>query len=47
MPKGGMLVVPLLCTVTVGAPVTLQPGEARADFITRCQDSLLALEPVE
>ncbi|MCL2162498.1 MAG: 1-acyl-sn-glycerol-3-phosphate acyltransferase [Betaproteobacteria bacterium] len=47
IPKGGMLVVPLLCTVTIGAPVTLEPGEGRADFLTRCQDALLALEPVE
>ena len=47
MPKGGVLVVPLLCTVTVGAPVTLAPGERRADFLARCQNALLALEPAE
>ncbi|MDR2872358.1 MAG: 1-acyl-sn-glycerol-3-phosphate acyltransferase [Xanthomonadaceae bacterium] len=47
MPKGGMLIVPLLCTVTIGAPVMLEPGEHRANFLSRCQDALLALEPAE
>jgi 1-acyl-sn-glycerol-3-phosphate acyltransferase len=47
MPKGGMLVVPLLCTVTLGTPVILEPGECRADFLTRCRDALIALEPAE
>jgi len=47
LPKGGMLIVPLLCTVTIGAPVILRTGERRADFLARCQDALLALEPVE
>lgn len=47
LPKGGIMVVPLLCTVTVGTPVTLEPGESRADFIARCQDALLALQPPE
>jgi len=47
MTKGGLLVVPLLCSVTFGAPITLAPGERRADFIARCRDALLALEPVE
>jgi 1-acyl-sn-glycerol-3-phosphate acyltransferase len=47
MPKGGILVVPLLCTVTIGTPVTLEPGERRADFLSRCQDALLVLEPSE
>jgi len=47
LPKGGILVVPLLCTVTLGAPVTLEPGEHRADFLARCQNALLALEPTE
>ena len=47
LPKGGVLVVPLLCTVTIGAPVRLEPGEQRADFIARCQDALLALQPAE
>ncbi|MCL2591182.1 MAG: 1-acyl-sn-glycerol-3-phosphate acyltransferase [Betaproteobacteria bacterium] len=47
LPKGGILVVPLLCTVTIGEPVTLEPGEPRADFIDRCRNALLALEPAE
>ncbi|MDR2924644.1 MAG: 1-acyl-sn-glycerol-3-phosphate acyltransferase [Azoarcus sp.] len=47
LPKGGMLVVPLLCTVTIGAPILLEPSERRADFLARCRNALLALEPAE
>ncbi|MDR2207364.1 MAG: 1-acyl-sn-glycerol-3-phosphate acyltransferase [Azoarcus sp.] len=47
LPKGGMMIVPLLCTVTVGAPLRLEPGERRADFLARCREALLALEPAE
>ncbi|MDR2881820.1 MAG: 1-acyl-sn-glycerol-3-phosphate acyltransferase [Azoarcus sp.] len=47
MPKGGMMVVPLLCTVTIGTPISLKTGELRADFLSRCQNALLALEPAE
>ena len=47
MPKGGLLVVPLLCSVTSGEPMTLKPDEKRTDFIARCRNALLALEPDE
>jgi 1-acyl-sn-glycerol-3-phosphate acyltransferase len=47
LPKGGLLIVPLLCSVTFGAPLTWTPGEPRADFLARCKDALLALEPAE
>lgn len=45
MPKGGLLAVPLLCSLSFGAPLTIEAGETRAAFLARCRQSLLALEP--
>ena len=47
MPKGEFLPVPLLCTVTLGAPLTLAPGEERAAFLERARAALLALSVKE
>ena len=47
MPKGKMIPVPLLCTLCFGAPLRLQPGEPKADFLQRLRDGLLALAPGE
>lgn len=47
MPKGEFLPVPLLCSVTFGAPLLLQPDEDKAAFIARARDALLALKPEE
>lgn len=43
LPKGSMLLVPLLGAVVLGAPVVLAEGEGKADFLTRARESLLAL----
>jgi 1-acyl-sn-glycerol-3-phosphate acyltransferase len=43
MPKGGLIPIPLLCTLTFGASLTLLPDERRADFLARCRVALLAL----
>ena len=45
MPKGEIVPVPLLCTVTFGAPLRLGEGEAKADFLDRASAALLALRP--
>ena len=45
MPKGELVPVPLLCTVTLGAPIRPEDGEAKADFATRSRAALLALAP--
>jgi 1-acyl-sn-glycerol-3-phosphate acyltransferase len=45
MPKGEFVPVPLLCTVTFGAPISLAAGEDKAAFLHRCRGSLLALAP--
>jgi 1-acyl-sn-glycerol-3-phosphate acyltransferase len=47
LPKGGLLIVPLLCTVIIGAPVVIEPDESRDAFIARCRNALLALQPAE
>ncbi|WER48253.1 lysophospholipid acyltransferase family protein [Cupriavidus sp. WKF15] len=45
MPKGEVIPVPLLCTVTFGTPLRLQPEEAKESFLSRCRQQLLALAP--
>jgi 1-acyl-sn-glycerol-3-phosphate acyltransferase len=45
MPKGRLLPVPLLCTLTVGAPLRLEPGEPKDAFVERTRNALLALMP--
>ena len=45
MPKGEFLPVPLLCTVTFGAPLTLEEGESKDAFLDRTRTALLDLAP--
>ena len=45
MPKGSVIPVPLLCTLTFGPPLSPIQGENRADFLARARDALLALAP--
>ncbi len=44
MPKGKVLPVPLLCRLTVGAPVKLLSGEEKTAFVERTRGALAALE---
>jgi 1-acyl-sn-glycerol-3-phosphate acyltransferase len=46
MPKGEMLPIPLLCSVTFGAPLHLVEGEAKDAFLERTRAALLALRPI-
>ncbi|WP_326533521.1 lysophospholipid acyltransferase family protein [Pseudorhodoferax sp.] len=46
MPKGEVVPVPILCSVTFGAPMQLQPDEPRADFLTRARSAVIALRDV-
>ena len=41
LPKGGVFPVPLNCTLTFGAPLQIQPGEGKDDFLGRLQVALL------
>lgn len=47
MPKGEVIPLPLMCTVTFGAPVRLERGEDRSSFLARAAAELLALAPPE
>jgi 1-acyl-sn-glycerol-3-phosphate acyltransferase len=46
MPKGEVVPVPILCTATFGAPMTLAPGEDKRDFLTRARQAVVELRPV-
>jgi len=45
MPKGEVVPVPILCTVTFGAPINPAPGEDRHDFLERARQAVLAARP--
>ncbi|MHB1232044.1 MAG: lysophospholipid acyltransferase family protein [Burkholderiales bacterium] len=45
MPKGKLVPVPLLCSLTFGQAVSLAPDETRDGFLKRTRDALLALAP--
>lgn len=45
MPKGEVLPVPLLCTVTFGAPLHIAASEDKDAFLARARAALLALAP--
>ena len=46
MPKGEVVPVPILCSVTFGAPLALEPGEDKRLFLDRARQAVLALRPV-
>lgn len=46
MPKGEVVPVPILCSVTFGAPVVLQPGEDKRVFLDRARQAVIALRSV-
>ncbi len=45
MPKGEVIPVPLICTLTFGAPLHLDPDEPKDTFLIRVSHALLALQP--
>ncbi|RIX49144.1 MAG: 1-acyl-sn-glycerol-3-phosphate acyltransferase [Rhodocyclales bacterium GT-UBC] len=45
MPKGSLIPLPLLCSLTFGRPLTIGPAESKADFLARARQSLLDLAP--
>ncbi|WP_298825996.1 1-acyl-sn-glycerol-3-phosphate acyltransferase [uncultured Piscinibacter sp.] len=46
MPKGEVVPVPILCSVTFGAPMALQPGEDKRTFLERARQAVIALRDV-
>lgn len=47
MPKGKVVPVPLICTLTFGAALRLDPNESKEAFLSRASASLLALSGME
>ncbi|MCB1329487.1 MAG: 1-acyl-sn-glycerol-3-phosphate acyltransferase, partial [Maritimibacter sp.] len=43
LPKGEIVPVPLICTVTFGAPLHLAPGEEKEIFLDRARAALARL----
>jgi 1-acyl-sn-glycerol-3-phosphate acyltransferase len=43
LPKGSLFPVPISCVVRFGAPIALEPGEDKADFLARSRDAIVAL----
>ena len=46
LPKGEVVPVPVLCSVTFGAPFQLQEGEDRGAFLKRAREAVIALRDV-
>ena len=47
MPKGEVVPVPILCSVTFGAALALQPAEDKRAFLDRARQSVIALRAVQ
>ena len=46
MPKGEVVPVPILCSVTFGAPLRVEEGEERRAFLDRAREAVIALREV-
>ncbi|MFG0264287.1 MAG: lysophospholipid acyltransferase family protein [Rhodopirellula sp. JB055] len=46
LPRGEVLPVPLLSCITIGAPIFLETGEPKADFLRRARQAVLQLKEV-
>jgi len=46
LPKGEVVPVPVLCSVTFGAPIAVEDGEACKEFLARARQSVMALRDI-
>ena len=46
MPKGEFLPVPLLSSISIGAPIWLESGESKVEFLNRARDSIIKLKEI-
>jgi 1-acyl-sn-glycerol-3-phosphate acyltransferase len=46
MPKGEVVPVPILCSVTFGAPMQILPGEDKRAFLQRAREAVMSLRNV-
>jgi len=44
LPRGEFLPVPLLSSITIGSPISLQAGEAKVDFLNRARQAVKLLK---
>lgn len=44
LPRGEFLPVPLLGSITIGAPIYLEAGEPKTEFLTRARQAVLSLK---
>ncbi len=44
LPRGEFLPVPILSSITIGAPIWLERGETKAEFLNRARESVLNLK---
>lgn len=47
MPKGEVVPVPILCSVTFGAPLTLEPAEDKREFLARARQAVIDLRAID
>lgn len=47
IPKGQWLPVPMVCSVSYGAPIAIGADESKDDFLRRAEAAVLALRPAE
>jgi 1-acyl-sn-glycerol-3-phosphate acyltransferase len=47
MPKGEVVPVPILCSVTFGAPLTLEPAEDKREFLARARQAVIDLRAMD
>ena len=47
LPRGEVLPVPLLSCITIGAPMWLEPGESKFEFLNRAREAVLKLKEEE
>lgn len=46
MPKGEVLPVPLLSSISIGAPIWLESGENKGEFLARARESVLKMKEI-
>jgi 1-acyl-sn-glycerol-3-phosphate acyltransferase len=46
LPKGEVLPIPILCSVSFGAPLFLAEGEVKSAFVNRARTAMLLLAPL-
>jgi len=44
LPRGEFLPVPLLSCITIGAPIWLEAGESKVEFLARAREAVLQLK---